>query len=200
MSAAILRDLAHLEVGLRNACNCALEERTGFGSHWTACGDALFSPVMRAKVRDGRKISVDINEKPRRSLRRALAEAGGPSAAPGKVVARLMFGFWRYLSSSAHDVQLWRPYLHHAFPGGTARSDVDERVGVLHVIRNRVAHHEPLLLADLEGMFSATVGLAELIGPRLGAHLLGTSRVPLLIAERPGAAPPATPGRVATPA
>jgi hypothetical protein len=61
------------------------------------------------------------------------------------VIAELTFGFWRYLSSAAHEVPLWRPYLHRA---GTSRIAVDAPVTRLHRPRNRAAHHEPLLHRD----------------------------------------------------
>jgi hypothetical protein len=191
ISSAILHDLAHVEVGLRNAYNSALEQHAPFQQHWTRCGPQLFAPVYRTKKRydraAGRRVNirVDINKKPRESLDRALTEAGGPKAAPGKVIAQLMFGFWRYLSSAAHEVPLWRPYLHHAFPIGTARSDVDTRVGDLHELRNRVAHHEPLLAEDLPGKHQTLVELADLIDTSLGQYVRGASRVPALIAARP---------------
>lgn len=69
----------------------------------------------------------------------------GPAAPPGKVIAELMFGFWRYLSTTAHHHPLWIPYLHNAFTPGTHRKAVDGPVDHLHRLRNRIAHHEPLL-------------------------------------------------------
>lgn len=81
--AALLHDLAHLEVGLRNAYDAAIESHSSFPAHWTLWGSQLFAPVMRAKkrfdpvTRQRKKILVDINDKPRKSLERAIAEAGG---------------------------------------------------------------------------------------------------------------------------
>lgn len=190
-SSAILHDLAHVEVGLRNAYNTALEQHTTYPQHWTLCGTQAFAPVWRTKRRwdraQGRRVNVqvDVNTKPREHLDRAIREAGGRQAAPGKIVAQLMFGFWRYLSSSAHDVTLWRPYLHHAFPAGTARPDVDIRVGELHELRNRVAHHEPLLTEDLQRKHTLLLELADLIEPSLAAHIKATTRVPVLLTSRP---------------
>lgn len=96
-----------------------------------------------------------------------------------------MFGFWRYLSSSAHEVTLWRPYLHHAFPAGTGRHDVDFRVGELHELRNRVAHHEPVLTVNIASKHQSLLELSGLLEPELAAHIRATSRLPELIANRP---------------
>ncbi|WP_232807276.1 hypothetical protein [Geodermatophilus chilensis] len=97
-----------------------------------------------------------------------------------------MFGFWRYLSSAAHEKTLWVPALHHAFPSGTDRAaHVDGPVGRLHDLRNRVAHHEPLLTTDVAGRLSDLTGVAARLDPRLGQHLLATSTVSNLLATRP---------------
>ncbi len=191
-SSAILHDLVHVEVGLRNAYNTTLSsKRTTYPQHWTLCGPQVFASVWRTKRRWDRaqerrvNVQVDVNTKPRVHLDRAIREAGGRQAAPGKIVAQLMFGFWRYLSSSAHDVTLWRPYLHPAFPAGTARPAVDIRVGELHEVRNRVAHHEPLLTEDLQRKHTLLLELADLIEPSLAAHIKATTRVPVLLASRP---------------
>jgi hypothetical protein len=101
------------------------------------------------------------------------------------VVAELNFGFWRYLSSSAHEKTLWVPLLHQAFPSGTNRADVDGKIGRLHVLRNRVAHHEPLLLEDLPARHADLVDTAGRLQPQLARHLATTSQVPALLGARP---------------
>ena len=190
ISAALHRDLAHLEIALRNAYDAAA------GAHWSGSGHWLrddaaqaFAPVLRTKHRSrggGRtSYQVDINQKPRELVARAVRDAGGPTASAGKVVAELNFGFWRYLSSSAHEKTLWVPLLHHAFPIGTSRAEVDRKVGRLHTLRNRVAHHEPLLLEDLAARHADLVAIADLLQPQLAAHLTATSQVPPLLSARP---------------
>lgn len=185
LSSALGHDLAHLEVGLRNAYDRALIDRLDLPRHWTACGDQVFAPVLRThKRRTCGKVSVDINAKPRASLERAIREAGGRKALPGKVIAQLTFGFWRYLTSAAHEVTLWRPALHHAFPTGTSRPDVDTRVGRLHELRNRVAHHEPLLGLDAAGPHSDLLDIAALLDPHLGTYIAEHSTVSDVLATR----------------
>lgn len=132
-------------------------------------------------------MQVDINAKPRQNLDRAVREAGGRQATPGKVVAQLMFGFWRYLSSNAHEVALWRPYLHHAFPPGTARNQVDIPIGELHGLRNRVAHHEPVLAVDLQQANAQLLQVAGLVDPQLAVYIQSSSRVTALTNVRPSA-------------
>jgi hypothetical protein len=97
-----------------------------------------------------------------------------------------MFGFWRYLSSAAHEKTLWVPALHRAFPPGTNRAThVDGPVGRLHDLRNRVAHHEPLLTTDVAGRLSDLIGVAARLDLHLGQHVQATSTVSSLLDTRP---------------
>lgn len=168
MSAAVLHDLAHLEVGLRNVYDRALGAVVVGGGHWTATPHVFFAPLIR-RAADGS--TYDANDKPRQQIRAAVRAAGGPSAAPGKVIADLTFGFWRYLSTRAHDAALWMPYLRHGFVAGTARRDVDDPAGRMNILRNRVAHHEPLLQTNLTARRADVVDFAGRISPDLSAHL-----------------------------
>lgn len=182
LSAALLHDLAHVEVGLRNVYDVALSARWPGPPHWTLAADTVFAPVYRTR---GRR-RVDVNTRPRDSLRHAIANAGGPTAPPGKIVAELMFGFWRYLSSAAHEKTLWVPALHRAFPPGTDRAvHVDGPVGRLHDLRNRVAHHEPLLTTNVAGRLADLIALAGRLDPQLGQYLQATSAVSSVLAARP---------------
>jgi hypothetical protein len=190
LGAAFGHDLAHLEVGLRNAYDRTLTEHLNLPTHWTAAGPQVFAPVLRTRKRGPHgKVSVDINAKPRASLERAIREAGGRKAPPGKVIAQLTFGFWRYLTSAAHEVTLWRPALHHAFPTGTSRHDVDNRVGRLHELRNRVAHHEPLLGTDVSARHDDLIHVAALLDPQLCDYIQAHATVAGLLAARPDTGP-----------
>jgi hypothetical protein len=181
LSAALHRDLAHLEIGLRNAYNRVLAERWPGPPHWTSAGEAVFAPLYRR--RGGRR--VDVNRQPRELLQQALRAAGGFGAPSGKVIAELPFGFWRYLSSAAHEKTLWVPCLYRAFPAGTDRRDVDGPVGRLHQLRNRVAHHEPLLRTDVTGRLDDLTRLANMINPELGQYIAATTTVTSRLAHRP---------------
>lgn len=181
LGTALMRDLAHVEVGLRNAYDRALCARWPGPPHWTSARIPAFSPLWRTK--QGRR--VDVNFRARDSLEKAVTSAGGPGALSGKVAAELMFGFWRYLSSAAHEKTLWVPALHHAFKPGTDRRDVDRPIGRLHNLRNRVVHHEPLLRSNVAGRLTDAIVVTSLIDPQLGQHLNATSRVPALLQQRP---------------
>jgi Abi-like protein len=187
ISAAVLRDLAHLEVALRNAYDVALTPATPPGqTHWTHAPEAVFPPIHRTKRAPGRPAQqTDINRKPRDIIDASVQAAGGYSAPAGKVVANLTFGFWRYLSSKAHEKSLWVPYLHAAFPPKTNRGELDARVGRLHNVRNRVAHHEPLLSTSLPAALQDLLWVAERLDPSIAQYISSSTDVPTLNASRP---------------
>jgi hypothetical protein len=146
----------------------------------------VFPPLYRTKrTKGGSSQRADINRKPREIVDAAVAAAGGNSAFPGKVIANLSFGFWRYLSSKAHEKTLWVPYLHAAFPPKTNRGDVDARVGRLHGLRNRVAHHEPLLSTDVLAGLDDLLWVAERLDPSIAQYISASTDVRALHGNRP---------------
>lgn len=187
VSAAVLMDLAHLEVALRNAYDRALTYATPAGHrHWTFAADIVFAPLHRTKRAKGRaRWIIDVNRQSREIVETAVRNAGGPSAPPGKVIANLNFGFWRYLSSKAHEKSLWVPYLHTAFPLRTNRGEVDARIGRLHELRNRVAHHEPLLDTNILARLDDLLWIADRLDPALGRYMAARTGVRSLDACRP---------------
>ena len=69
---------------------------------------------------------------------------------PGKVIAALSFGFWRYLASARYEQSFWVPALDNAFaaPGPRhkdRRQAVEQRLVFLHILRNRISHCEPII-------------------------------------------------------
>lgn len=186
---AIQQDLCHLEIGLRNAYDAAIRAHWTGQIDWTSQPTAVFPPTLSTRGHKGStnpKAVVDVNARQRALLTKARQDAGGPAAPPGKVIAELSLGFWRYLSVKSHEKALWVPYLHHAFPAGTDRArDIDSRVHRLHTLRNRVAHHEPLLGVNLPARLADITDLATLINPDLGGYITATTLIPQAIALRP---------------
>lgn len=181
MAAAILHDLAHVEVAVRNAYNGALEAHKPGPDHWTDDGVRYF-PVMWKTAKNGRRY--DENETPRDQLANAERTVGAV-APTGEVVAELMFGFWRYLSISGREITLWRPYLHHGFVTGTSRTGVDGLMSRLHRLRNRAAHHEPLLTQNLPARRVDVSSLLACISRDLAAYVASQSTWAAVEAQRP---------------
>ena len=205
---AILADLAIVEVALRNALHNALTNT--YGPEWyqnIALDDRLLKQVGRAwsYLRNPRQ--------------------GHPST-PGRVIAQCTFGMWVNLLDAggyagreprrvhADYEQLWRSTLRSAFPGGRseARNDpsphasftrtwVHSVAKTVNVLRNRVAHHEPLhngfplpgqrsgqqqsnRLTAAEGI-EAYMKLTRMIDRNLAEWITNNTKVTALLATRP---------------
>ena len=203
LSAAFLADIAILEVALRNATNDQLV--AVFGSSWFAQ-------------------DIGIDDRSRNTLNRAWESIPATRRKTGWLVAQLMFGFWTGLLDSGgwagrapqrwpmdHE-NLWRSCLHTAFPGGRiearrhggnfTRSSTHDLVSKVNALRNRAAHHEPLLSgfplpgrANTKGAppvrltpqdgHDVCMSLARILDRNLATWLAADSDVPAIITARP---------------
>jgi hypothetical protein len=161
-----------LEVAVRNSMHQAL---TGVyrTPEWYGIGRAPLSHYGRDKVAE------------------AVGNAGGVGASPGKVVAELMFGFWTDLAAHRYHWSLWQPCLVRAFPGiRLARPIIHARLDLIRKLRNRVAHHEPILTsgrklnagAGLSLSMDELVGCAGWIAPEVEHWLRGSYRFDTAVA------------------
>ena len=146
----------------------------------------LFPVVMKNDPVPQRQ--VDVNEIPRSQIQRArmdITRFGNTTPFPGKVVAEVMFGFWTYLTSSAHEKTIWVPYLHTAYPFKTNRRKIHQTLYELREFRNRVAHHEPLLVgSEIERRKIISVA-SRLLPKDAFAHLTQNSEVLKILGVRP---------------
>jgi hypothetical protein len=141
---AFLRDASHFEIALRNAYDQAIMKKWHHRLHWLLDPS---SPVRRPLWRTVKGKRLDVNAPNRSSIFEAIRKAGGKTATPNRLVSQLSFGFWANLADSAHEQDLWIPYLYYAWPKGTARSKIDQVTHVIASLRNRIAHHEPVFTA-----------------------------------------------------
>jgi hypothetical protein len=188
LAAAFLHDLAHLEVGLRNAYDGALRSAVLPGEqHWseTRTMASLFPTRPRGDARTGARR--DANAMTRRAVSQAVARARsapGVVPLPGKVIAELPLGFWTFLSSDRHEKTIWVPYLQSVYPAGTHREDVRDALDDLRRFRDRVAHHESVLRgAELHRR--RLVAQVRRLSPEAAADLRARSEVGDLLARRP---------------
>jgi hypothetical protein len=120
--------LQGLEVSLRNTMHAQLAGDYGRADWY----DALkLEPEQSAMLRKAKDI---------------LAKEG-KSLDAGRVVAELSFGFWTGLTGPKYDV-LWRDHLVKIFPRRPVqRVEVQTRLNSIRKLRNRIAHHEPILFS-----------------------------------------------------
>jgi hypothetical protein len=118
---------------------------------------------------------------------RRRVRASGSEETHGKVVAELMFGFWRFLLDARHSPTLWAPALRHAFPHlrPKVRSEVYDRLERLNTMRNRVAHCEPIHYLPLDERWHDVMSVAGWICPTTAAWIWSTATLPDVLNERP---------------
>jgi hypothetical protein len=185
LSCAVLHDLGHFEVALRNAYAAALDATWNGAAHWLVDpASPLRAPLIRTKKSAAGTYQRDMNDKVRKAIDAARWRYGAHAPA-GKIIAELSLGTWRYLSSAAHEKTLWVPHLHHAFPAGTNRARTDQKIGNLHELRNRAAHWEPLRAAAIPARMTDLLDVAGLLQPQLAAYIQAHSTVSALLSARP---------------
>ncbi|MFZ7088787.1 Abi family protein [Curtobacterium sp. RRHDQ10] len=188
LAGAFLQDLAHLEVGLRNAYDRALQGALiGGDSHWSEPGttEALFPVDMRRSRASG--TPRDVNAIARRRVAEAVDRARAPDGGrppSGKVVAEFTFGFWTMLTSDRLERSIWRPHLHTAYGPRSHRDEIRDALEALRRFRNRVAHHE-CILGRPELQHRRLMAQVRRIDPRAEADLSHRSLVAELLRDRP---------------
>ena len=165
----LMRDISHFEVALRNAYNDIMESRWDGEEHWLL-DDA--SPGMRDSNRINRKtIDAAVSSLPR-----------GFTA--GSLVAGLTLGFWVHLADRSREAVMWRSGLYLAWPKGTKRAELQEKLYGILRIRNRVAHNERLFdpkRSELspKKVDADAVGLLRVLCPEAAEYLYGNDERPL---------------------
>lgn len=185
---ALMHDVAHVEVALRNRYDAILTQELDSSTHWVFEEETpLTAPLLRRRDDE----FVDLNALNRASLaqarRRSRKRTRHPT--PGQVVAELNFGFWRHMTDAAHEKTLWIPILHNAYPARSDRREIDRMIGLINMVRNRAAHHEPLVtpnrLPEAHEAGRCILELAEMIMPELAEHIRSTSTLDAALDANP---------------
>ena len=122
-----------------------------------------------------------------RTPRRRLRQLRKPDE-PGRVIAELSFGFWRFLLAKRYEAPLWIPTLRHGFPylmGHGYRNDLHRQLMKLHNVRNRLAHHEPIHHHPLVELHNSLLAVAGWIDPTMRDWINEQSTVRSQLAECP---------------
>ena len=159
VSAAFYGPLQGLEIALRNAMRRELAER--YGPSWYDNPNAGLDKGALDRVTGARS---------------ELARAGYGNEA-SRIVAALPFGFWVSLTgpggrrASGHkadyEMTLWRPAPRRAFPHREklTRKQAHRPLDDLRILRNRIAHHEPIFARDLARDHERILDVAGWISP-----------------------------------
>ena len=91
----------------------------------------------------------------------------------GDVIGSISLGFWTELLSSKYHQRLWEKGLSKAFPMFRGkRRDLHTAVERLRKLRNRIAHHEPILNRDLDYDLNLLISLIGYMEPKVAAALV----------------------------
>lgn len=116
---------------------------------------------------------------------RERVEKAGRSLSHGRIVAELSFGFWWSLLADEYNRTLWEPALCAAFAGPVRRRRLHSELDHLRVLRNRIAHHEPVYLRDLFADYAKLLDVSGRISPALRRHVQSVSRITRVLHNRP---------------
>jgi len=171
LSAQFLELIGHVEVLMRNAVHAKLAPHSA-NQRWYADSYYNFSPKAVNQIQSAR----------------SSATRGNQPETPGKVVAELMFGFWRFLLSSRYQSTVW-PRIKTAFHGVPAhardRAELEKVVIRVHDLRNRVAHHEPVFHQSVHQHVADLIFIAGYIDDRAARMLADQTAIFELISRRP---------------
>jgi len=183
---ALLRDVAHFEVALRNAYDREMCSRWTMPKHWLL---DTTSPVRQPLLRRVHGHSIDVNQRNRVAIDDALRLLGA-SASPDRIVAELSFGFWTHMTDAMHEQSVWIPYLRHVWPRGTARGRISQQIARINTARNRAAHYEPLFEIAGDDKFvlhirDDVIALITSLSSDLADYVERTSSVAHVLNQRP---------------
>ena len=195
VAGAFLVDFRHFEVILRNHIHWSLSDHVA-ANHPAIAGE-WFEDESWVKHRWW-------NKDAQRELDFAVFKAGGPASPADRVIAELPFGFWRYILSTRYEQSFWKLALDASFvniPGKTwkeRRFMIEQEVLVLHQLRNRLAHHQPifkphmrsgpnntLIEVPLERQHNGLLHVLSWIDPKLPTLVMERSTVKELLAKQP---------------
>jgi Abi-like protein len=150
ISESLYIPLQALEIALRNRVHIVLSATAG--ETW------YDDPLYQQGSFQGEQLE---------SAKRDLLEKS-KDITPSRVVAALTFGYWTAFFGTVYEDQ-WRKVLHKVtqLPDGVnlPRKKFAAPLAPIRELRNRVAHHEPILAWNLPKHYAAIVQLTEWLSP-----------------------------------
>ena len=167
LSAAFYGPLQALEVTLRNAIDGELSRRH---PGWLSGTAVLHGPELR-QIQDARD-RLDVQ---------------GKSHDRGRLIAELSLGFWTGLFANAYDTDLWRTSTYRIFYPRQHRAPLHDALDRLRTLRNRIAHHEPIVQRRLLDDHQRLLDVLNWLNPSVAQWVDERSRVIGLLMLEPAA-------------
>lgn len=175
VSAAFLTPLHICEVVVRNAVADALVST--YGERWP------WSPAFLRSLPDPKHVY---------SPRRDLVNATRSTRSTGKAIPELNFIFWQNMFTSRHDERIWNAHLLDILPGldpqtptSISRESVYNDLQQIRLLRNRIAHHEPIFRRNLGDDYSKVLTLIRYRCPITADWLEHNQQVTTVLTSRP---------------
>ena len=168
-SASLWGELHVLEISLRNTIHDRMIQQFGKAEWWTDKKVKLTYPqkiMLKTAVKNA-------NENATRKKRTTV---------PEDVVANSFFAFWTAFLGPAGLLQFetlyWQPFLKYAFPNFTgSRKDLFNDFDHVRLLRNRIAHHEPICMRFLIGDHNRILRIAGYINNDIAQYIKSHSRI-----------------------
>jgi hypothetical protein len=169
LSESLYTPLQMLEVALRNRIHQVMSKEAG---------EAWFDlPEYQANARQAEMLA---------KARQDLAD-GKKEASPGAMVAALTFGFWTAMLGKEYE-NLWQTTLKNIAKRedgkGLQRKAFAAPLGPIRTLRNRIAHHEPILYWNLRKHYDAILQMTGWLSPVAAEWCRTHSRFDALYPER----------------
>lgn len=175
VSAAMMNPLHICEVVVRNAVSDALE--AVYGPRWP-WNDAFLRSLPSPKKGF--------------NARKDLKNVGLKKATTGKVIPELKFVFWQKMFTGRFDGAIWNlhlrtvlPYANPALNVQDLRKLIHDELEQLRLLRNRIAHHEPIFSRNLANDFQKSQDLISFRCPNTVAWMIANQSASALIAAPP---------------
>lgn len=126
------------------------------------------------------------------NARRDLQKIANKYHTSGKVVAELKFVFWEKMFTSRHDGLIWNAHINQVFPDAPSslttqelREKIYRNIVIIRKLRNRIAHHEPILSRNLQDDYNKIHELISWRDTETSNWMNNIQSVIRLISERP---------------
>lgn len=109
--------------------------------------------------------------------RRDLQVVRAKHRTTGKVIADLKFMFWQQMFTARHEGRIWDQQINKLFPNASQAMGIELRERIYddleHIrrLRNRIAHHEPVVTRDLVEDLKRMLELVDIRSSGTGAWL-----------------------------
>lgn len=165
LSEALYTPLQMLEVTLRNRIHTVMGE--AFRPDWYDLAEHQLNPRQVEMISKAKQDLTDERK----------------DHAPARVVAALTFGYWTSMLGGAYE-NLWQERLNaiarRENGKGLRRKEFARPLTPIRALRNRIAHHEPIISWDLPKQYENIVQLTAWLSPPAAAWTLEHCRFPAL--------------------